>query len=90
MRENQICAKSMSWFCVKSDRILSNLFNLAFLPLKHLKNSCQKHYDKFSKISNTFVFNAGIHKMLGRIANRENPDQTVLPDLGFSYQQAKC
>ena len=43
-------------------------------------------YGKFSKILNTFlilfskkmlVFRAGIHKMLVRIANREDPDQTA-------------
>ena len=42
--------------------------------------------DKCSKISNTFpflflnkmvAFRAGIHKMLVRIANREDPDQTA-------------
>ena len=43
-------------------------------------------YDKCSKISNTFlfplstkmlVFRDGIDKMLVRIANREDPDQTA-------------
>ena len=43
-------------------------------------------YGKCSKISNTFLFlfltkmlviRAGIHKMLIRIANREDPDQTT-------------
>ena len=43
-------------------------------------------YHKCSKILNTFlvlfsnkllVFRAGIHKMLVRIANREDPDQTA-------------
>ena len=43
-------------------------------------------YGKCSKISNTFlfpfsnkmlVFRAGIHKMLVKIANREDPDQTA-------------
>ena len=43
-------------------------------------------YDKYSEISNTFLFlfsnqmlviRAGIHKMLVRIANREDPDQTA-------------
>ena len=44
------------------------------------------NYNKCSKISNTFLFlfsnkmlviRAGIHKMLFRIANREDPDQTA-------------
>ena len=44
------------------------------------------YYGKCSKISNTFLFlfsnkilliRAGIHKMLVRIANREDPDQTA-------------
>ena len=43
-------------------------------------------YGKYSKIPNTFlifflnktlVIRAGIHKMLVRIANREDPDQTA-------------
>ena len=43
-------------------------------------------YSKCSKISNTFlilfsntmlIFRAGIHKVLVRIANREDPDQTA-------------
>ena len=42
-----------------------------------------KHYDKWSKFFNTFlflfsnkmlVFRAGIHKMLARIVNREDPE----------------
>ena len=46
----------------------------------------QKLYGKCSKISNTFLFlfsnkklflGVGIHKMLVRIANREDPDQTA-------------
>ena len=46
---------------------------------------CRK-YSKFSKISNTFLFlfsnkimfvRAGIRKILVRIANREEPDQTA-------------
>ena len=53
------------------------------------------YYGKCSKISNTFlflflikmlVFTACIHKMLVRVANREDPDQTVLKkqsDLGL-------
>ena len=45
-----------------------------------------KKYGKSSKISNTFLFlftnlvfiiRAGIHKMVVRIANREDPDQTA-------------
>ena len=45
----------------------------------------KNNYDKCSKISNTFlfllsnkklVFRAEIHKMLVKIANREDPDQT--------------
>ena len=44
-------------------------------------------YGKYSKISNTFlflfsnemlVFRAGSHKMLVRIANREDPDQSLV------------
>ena len=41
------------------------------------------HYGQCSKISNFLFSNkmlvvmAGIHKMLGRIANREEPDQTA-------------
>ena len=44
------------------------------------------HYSKCSKILNSFlllfshqmlVFRAGYHKMLVRIANREDPDQTA-------------
>ena len=43
-------------------------------------------YCKCSKVSNTFlflfsnkmlIFRAGIHKMLVRIANREDPDETA-------------
>ena len=34
-------------------------------------------YSKCSKILNTLVFRAGIHKIPVRIANREYPDQTV-------------
>ena len=46
----------------------------------------QMNYGKCSKISNTFLilfsnkmlmFRAGIHKILVRIANREDPDQTA-------------
>ena len=45
----------------------------------------KKNYGKYSKIFNTFLFlfsnemlviKAGIHKMLARIANREDLDQT--------------
>ena len=44
------------------------------------------NYSKCSKISNTFLFlssnkmlvpRTGIHKMVVRIANREDPDQTA-------------
>ena len=57
---------------------------------KPLVFSWQVPYDKHgkcSKISNTFLFlfsnkmlviRAGIHKMLVRIANREDPDQTLI------------
>ena len=47
---------------------------------------CETRYGKCSKILNTFlvlfsnkmlVIRAGIHKMLVRIANREDPDQTA-------------
>ena len=46
-------------------------------------------YDKCSKISNTYLFRfsnkmllirAGIHKMLVRIANREDHDQTAFEE----------
>ena len=55
-------------------------------PANIVKNSCQViRYSKCSKISNTFLFlfsnkmviRAGIHKMVARIANREDPDQTA-------------
>ena len=48
-------------------------------------------YDKCSKISNTFLFlfsnkmlviRAGTHKMLVRIANREDSDQTASSEAG--------
>ena len=48
--------------------------------------SAKLHYGKCSKISNTFlilfsnkmlIFRAGIHKILVRIANREDLDQTA-------------
>ena len=48
--------------------------------------SISLNYDKHSKISNTvlclssnkmWVTRAGIYKMLARIANREDPDQTA-------------
>ena len=47
---------------------------------------CKSKYGKCSKISNNFlflspnkmlIFRAGIHKMLVRIANREDPDKTA-------------
>ena len=53
---------------------------------KLLAEASNLRYGKCSKISNTFlflflnkilVFWAGIHKMLVRIANREDPDQTA-------------
>ena len=46
-------------------------------------------YGKCSKISNTYlflfsnkmlVFKAGIHKLLVRVANREEPDQTAFSE----------
>ena len=49
-------------------------------------------YHKCSKISNTFlflfsnkmlVFRAGIHKILVRIAKREDPGQTASEDMGL-------
>ena len=49
-------------------------------------------YGKHSKIPNSFlflfsnkmlVFKAGIHKILVRIANREDSDQTASSDLGL-------
>ena len=55
-------------------------------PAKIADSNTVKRYGKFSKISNTFPFlfsnqimviRAGIHKMLARIANREDPDQTA-------------
>ena len=54
------------------------------MTLIHLKMSL--YYGKFSKISNKLLFlfstkmlviMAGIHNMLVRIANREDPDQTA-------------
>ena len=55
--------------------------------MKSVHNTLLSHwYGKCSKISNTFlflfsnkmlVFRAGIRKMLVRIANREDPDQTA-------------
>ena len=51
-------------------------------PSKYLR----QNYGKCSKILNTFLFlfsnkmlvlRAGIHKMLSRIANREDPDQAA-------------
>ena len=50
-------------------------------------------YGKWSKISNTFLFlfsnkkldfRAGIYKMLVRIANREDPDQTASSEAVWS------
>ena len=41
----------------------------------------QIEYSKCDKILNTFLFpviRVGIHKMLVRIANREDPDQTAV------------
>ena len=47
---------------------------------------CFNHYGKYSKISDMFLFlfsnkmlviRVGIHKMLVRIANREDPGQTT-------------
>ena len=54
---------------------------LGVCTLNYLKACCKR-----SKISNTFLFlfsnrmwviKAGIHRMLVRIANREDPDQTT-------------
>ena len=51
-------------------------------------------YGKCSKFSNTLLFpfsnklvaiRAGINKMLVRIANREDPNQTALSGLGLPY-----
>ena len=51
-------------------------------------------YGKCSKISNTLltlfsnkmlVMKAGMHTMLVRIANREDPDQTASSDLGLPF-----
>ena len=61
-------------------------------------------YSRCSKISNTFlflfsnemlVFRAGIHKMLVRIANREDPFQRKQSDIGLHrlsrpFWQATC
>ena len=51
-------------------------------------------YGKCSKISNTsvffnkyMVFRAGIHKMLVRVASREDPDQTALEAVLFGSGQ---
>ena len=50
-------------------------------------------YSKYSKISNTFLFlfstkkliiRAGIHKLLVRIANSEDPDQTASSEAVWS------
>ena len=50
-------------------------------------------YGKCSKISNTFLFlflnkmivtRAGIHKLLFRLANREDPDQTASSEAVWS------
>ena len=52
----------------------------------HLYSLVCGEYDKCSRISNMFlvpfsnkilVIRAGIHKMIVRIANREDPDQTA-------------
>ena len=68
----------------------SNMCNVERnITISGLKNKCLflvDDYDKCSKILNTFlflfsnkmlVFRAGIHQMLVRIANREDPDQTA-------------
>ena len=58
------------------------------VPLK------KRNYSKCSKISNTFlilfsnkmlIFRAGIHKILVRIANWEDPDQTASSEAVFSW-----
>ena len=62
-----------------------NLLFRIMHPLKR-KSPSSTYSGKCSKILNTFLFlvsnkmllfMAGIHKMLVRIANRENPDQTA-------------
>ena len=54
---------------------------------------CAYDYSKCSKILNTFLFlfsnkmlviKAGIHKMLFRIANSEDPDQTASSEAVWS------
>ena len=54
-------------------------------PFTHVENN----YGKFSKISNTCLFlfsnkmlviRTGIHKMLVKVANRKDPDQTASSD----------
>ena len=54
--------------------------------LLYFSASLYLYYGKCSKISNTFlflfsnkmlVFRPGIHKILVRVANREDPDQTA-------------
>ena len=58
-----------------------------------IEEECSTQYGKCSKISNSFlilfsnkilVFRAGIHQMLGRIANREDPDQTACSEAVWS------
>ena len=60
--------------------------NITISGLKNKYLFLVDDYDKCSKILNTFlflfsnkmlVFRAGIHQMLVRIANREDPDQTA-------------
>ena len=76
---------------VKSKYVSILFINTVVDPLTHnLKGTRMSKnkltYGKCSKISNTFlilfsnkilIFRAGIHKILVRIANREDPDQTA-------------
>ena len=56
------------------------------MEYQSMKSMTENDHSKCSKISNTFLFlfsykmlgyNAGIHKMIVRIANREDHDQTA-------------
>ena len=75
-----------SWplFYLKQDEEGDPLFS-SFSQLKDVLNNISGTVN-VSKFSNTFLFmfsnkilvtRAGSHKMLGLIANREDPDQTV-------------
>ena len=74
--------------CMLTDcpNLLLCIFNRHFFCVTHFSRQFPLIYGRHSKILNTChflflkkmcVFSAGIHKILVRIANREDPDQAA-------------